>query len=305
MRFSASQAAEFIRILYPTIQSSNLTHKPTIACCDAEGWNSQSGMLGALSSVNSMFGLVTAHAYTSQPTFAMNTPHPVWMTEAADLRKASLLPFSLFGSKADIPCPKKKKLKEGAWTSAWYQWGGAGEGWTWANNVYQAIVNANASAYLYWIGAQTGNTNSHMIHLDLNAGTVEPSKRLWALGQWSRFVRPGARLNGDGTRLNLDQQSLVGTGDRQPVDATHLGPVGHAPLRPRRVLAAVDHPLDILPGDALAPLGLHDAGGDLDHVHGFPAVLGVALQDIQRVLVYGKVDLRRGVGRDDPDFLRS
>lgn len=59
--------------------------------------------------------------------------------------------------------------------------------------MYQAIVNANASAYLYWIGAQTGNTNSHMIHLDLNAGTVEPSKRLWALGQWSRFVRPGAR----------------------------------------------------------------------------------------------------------------
>ncbi|KAL2173425.1 glycoside hydrolase family 30 protein [Thermothelomyces heterothallicus CBS 202.75] len=167
MRFSASQAAEFIRILYPTIQKSNLTYKPTIACCDAEGWNSQAGMLGALSSVNSMFGLVTAHAYTSQPSFPMNTPHPVWMTEAADL--------------------------QGAWTSAWYSYGGAGEGWTWANNVYNAIVNGNASAYLYWIGAQTGNTNSHMVHIDANAGTVEPSKRLWALGQWSRFVRPGAR----------------------------------------------------------------------------------------------------------------
>ncbi|KAK4251390.1 GH30 family xylanase [Corynascus novoguineensis] len=166
MRFSASQAAEFIRILYPTIQKSNLTHKPTIACCDAEGWNSQSGMLGALRSVNDQFGLVTAHAYTSQPSFAMNTPHPVWMTEAADL--------------------------QGAWTSAWYQYGGAGEGWTWANNIYQAIVNANAAGYLYWIGAQTGNTNSHMVHIDTNAGTVEASKRLWALGQWSRFVRPGA-----------------------------------------------------------------------------------------------------------------
>jgi hypothetical protein len=67
----------------------------------------------------------------------MNTPHRVWQTEAADL--------------------------QGAWTSAWYSYGGAGEGWTWANHVYQAIVNANASAYLYWIGVQTGNTNSHMV----------------------------------------------------------------------------------------------------------------------------------------------
>jgi hypothetical protein len=67
----------------------------------------------------------------------MNTPHRVWQTEAADL--------------------------QGAWTSAWYSFGGAGEGWTWANHVYQAIVNANASAYLYWIGVQTGNTNSHMV----------------------------------------------------------------------------------------------------------------------------------------------
>ena len=29
-----------------------------------------------------------------------------------------------------------------------------------------------------------------MVHI--NNGKVEPSKRLWALGQWSRFVRPGA-----------------------------------------------------------------------------------------------------------------
>jgi O-glycosyl hydrolase len=93
----------------------------------------------------------------------MNTRHPVWQTEAADL--------------------------QGAWTSAWYSRGGAGEGWTWANNVYQAIVNANASAYLYWIGVQAGNTNSHMVHIGNNK--VEASKRLWALGQWSRFVRPG------------------------------------------------------------------------------------------------------------------
>jgi hypothetical protein len=93
MRLSASQAAEFIRILHPTLQKSNLTTKPAIACCDAEGWNSQAGMLGSLRAVDDMLGLVTAHAYTSQPGSPMNTRHPVWQTEAADLRMS------------DFPCP--------------------------------------------------------------------------------------------------------------------------------------------------------------------------------------------------------
>lgn len=62
MRWSAAQAAEFIRILHPTLQKSNLTTKPIIACCDAGGWSHQAGMLGALRSVDDMLGLVTAHA---------------------------------------------------------------------------------------------------------------------------------------------------------------------------------------------------------------------------------------------------
>lgn len=108
-------------------------------------------MLGSLRAVDDALAVITAHSYTSQPTSPMNTRHPVWQTEAADL--------------------------QGAWTSAWYSRGGAGEGWTWANNVYQAVVNANASAYLYWIGVQAGNTNSHMVHI--GNGKVEASKRLW------------------------------------------------------------------------------------------------------------------------------
>ncbi|KAK3688277.1 glycoside hydrolase family 30 protein [Podospora appendiculata] len=163
MRSSAQQAADFIKLLHPTLQKANLG-SVAIACCDAEGWSSQAAMLSGLKPVDDLLGIITAHSYTSSPSSPMNSKHPVWQTEAADL--------------------------QGAWTSAWYASGGAGEGWTWANNVYTALVGANASAYLYWVGAQAGNTNSHMIHLA--NGKAEPSKRLWALGQWSRFVRPGA-----------------------------------------------------------------------------------------------------------------
>ncbi|KAM7200823.1 glycoside hydrolase family 30 protein [Rhypophila sp. PSN 637] len=180
MRFTASQAAEFIKILHPTLLKSSLPAdaRPKITCCDAEGWSSQSSMLGSLKPVETagQLGLITAHAYTSQPNSPIRgTNLPVWQTEAADL--------------------------QGAWTSAWYSRGGAGEGYTWANNIYTAIVNGNASAYLYWVGVQAGNTNSHMVHI--GNGKVEASKRLWALGQWSRFVRPGAVRVGTSGGANL------------------------------------------------------------------------------------------------------
>jgi hypothetical protein len=65
MRLSASQAAEFIRILHPTLAKSNLSTIPAIACCDAEGWSSQASMLPALRSVDDMLGIVTAHSCRS------------------------------------------------------------------------------------------------------------------------------------------------------------------------------------------------------------------------------------------------
>ena len=161
MRSSGAQAADFIKVLYPTLQKANLS-SVGITCCDAEGWSDQAGMVGQLRSVDSMISVITSHAYTSSPSSPIGTPHHVWQTEAGDL--------------------------QGAWTSAWS--GGAGSGETWANNVYTAIVNANCSAYLYWIGVQGGDTNSKMVRI--NNGKLDPSKRLFALGQFSRVARPGA-----------------------------------------------------------------------------------------------------------------
>ncbi|KAI1746920.1 glycoside hydrolase family 30 protein [Xylaria castorea] len=162
MRSSGSQAADFIKVLGPTLQKANLS--VGINCCDAEGWSSQAGMLGQMSSVDQYISTITAHSYTSSPGSPMNTRHRVWQTEAADLN--------------------------GNWQGAFYSNGGAGDGITWANNIHTAVANANASAYLYWIGAQTGTTNSKLIRLDGN--NVSPSKRLWAFGQFSRSARPGA-----------------------------------------------------------------------------------------------------------------
>ncbi|CAI6340724.1 unnamed protein product [Periconia digitata] len=168
MRSSGRQAADFIAILRPTLDRANYSNVK-ITCCDSEGWNQQAGMMGDLKGVeaNGALGTVTAHSYTSQPGSPINSKLPVWQTENADL--------------------------QGPWTAAWYSNNGAGEGLLWATKIYDTIVRANATAYLYWIGVQGGATNSKMIRISDDKKSVIPSKRLWAMANWSRFVRPGAQ----------------------------------------------------------------------------------------------------------------
>lgn len=98
----------------------------------------------------------------------MNTKVPVWLSEQCDLN--------------------------GGWSTSWYGSGGAGEGLTWANNVYSAVVNNGVSGYVYWEGVQwpNPNTNEKLIKVDNRTNTYEVAKRLWALANWSRFVLPGA-----------------------------------------------------------------------------------------------------------------
>ena len=97
---------------------------------------------------------------------------------------------------------------------------------TWALKIYESIMKAGASGYLYWEGrylllsstllwltrsanqpgAEPGNTNAALVLLEPGKSTPTASKRLWAFGQWSRFVRPGAvRLgtSGSGTGLQF------------------------------------------------------------------------------------------------------
>ncbi|KAF1934634.1 putative endo-exoxylanase [Clathrospora elynae] len=165
MRSNGQQAADFIKVLRSTLDKANYT-EVRITCCDAEGWSSQQGMMSALSGVSNMLGTITAHSYTSQPDLPLNTPHHVWQTENADL--------------------------QGPWTTTFFSNNGAGEGLTWAIKIHSAIADANASAYLYWIGVQSGATNSKLVRISDDKKSVIPSKRLWAFANWSRHVRPGA-----------------------------------------------------------------------------------------------------------------
>ncbi|KAK3357443.1 glycoside hydrolase superfamily [Lasiosphaeria hispida] len=170
MNSNGNQAADFIKVLYPTLEAANLTQRTGIVCCDSEGWGNQVSMTNAIKSagVENRLKAVTSHTYTGGPSGAMNTRVPVWLTEQCDLN--------------------------GQWSTSFYSSGGAGDGLTWANNIYSAVVNNNISGYLYWEGVQwpNPNTNEKLIRVDNRTNTYEVAKRLWAFANWSRYVRPGA-----------------------------------------------------------------------------------------------------------------
>ncbi len=170
MQSNGNQAADFIKVLSPTLEAAGLATQVGITCCDSMSWSNQGSMVGQIRSAGAegMLKAVTSHTYSGGAGGAIGSRAPVWMSEQCDLN--------------------------GQWSTGWYSNGGAGEGLTWANNIYSAVVNNNVSGYLYWEGVQwpNPNTNEKLIKVDNTTNSYEVARRLWAFANWSRYVRPGA-----------------------------------------------------------------------------------------------------------------
>ncbi|KAF1962857.1 glycoside hydrolase [Byssothecium circinans] len=185
MTSSGTQAAEFIKILRPTLDRNNLT-SVGINCCEATGWSVASQHASQISSAGAlgMLYAVTSHEYTSRISGTMGTKARVWQTEYSDLN--------------------------GGWSTAWYSNGGAGDGFTWANTIFNGIVNSNLSAYIFWEGVQdraTNNNNNEKLIL-VDGQNYVVSKRLWAFAQF-RVVRPGAVRVGASGGSNLKSGAFL------------------------------------------------------------------------------------------------
>lgn len=64
---------------------------------------------------------------------------------------------------------------------------------TLANTVLEDFTLGGVSSWQYWIAVSKYDYADGLIYVDPVAKTLEATKRLWALGNWSRFVQPGAR----------------------------------------------------------------------------------------------------------------
>jgi len=174
MLVTNSQAADFLSVFGRTMRASGLPTR--VSCCEALGFNQLPGYVNAVTS-NADVGLLTSHGYSGAPTtpVANTGGRPVWESE-----------WSINGN---------------TWTNVWDSTGEA-SGITWAQRIHNAMTGANLNAFLYWWGISATSHDSSLI--GLSGSTLTPSKRYYALANYSRFIRPGAvRIAATGADSNL------------------------------------------------------------------------------------------------------
>ena len=82
------------------------------------------------------------------------------------------------------------------WQSEWCQMEGGSDfgidpALVLARCVHEDLTILDCTAWQTWIAVTRYDYKDGLIHADTDSKTVTDMKRLWALGNWSRFVRPG------------------------------------------------------------------------------------------------------------------
>ena len=161
MRLTPAQAVEFIKTFGPIARAAGYK----VACCDSFGWDQEKAYSSAIEADATARGYVTTH-----------TGHT-------------------YASKVDGPQPTQRRSWMSEWSPHGTTWnenrddGSGYDGFTVASAIHDALTKGNTSGYVYWYGASTGATRG-LIQMD--GDNYHVSKRLWALANYSRFIRPGA-----------------------------------------------------------------------------------------------------------------
>jgi O-glycosyl hydrolase len=199
MVMTPAQTAQFLDVLGPTMASSGLSTQ--VECCATEGWDYAQQYAAAIEADSTALAdtaVFTSHGYTEAPTTPLSGwTKPAWETE-----------WSTFES----------------WDPAWDD-GSDASGLTWAQHIFAGLDSANLNAFLYWWGSSTpsGNGDNESL-IQINGSTVTPSGRLWAFGNFSDFVRPGAtRIGATTTDGNLTLDAFKNTNNTLAVVALNTG----------------------------------------------------------------------------------
>lgn len=161
-QWSSSQITDFVgNYVKPTFEAKNVPAKFMVN----EHMNfSESLVVDALNNTNasSRIDIVGVHCYGSSPTALPTTKSKgkkIWLTEVSNLNN----------NDATIT-----------------------DGLSWAKKVHDFMTVAEGNAFCYWWGAcYKTNNGEALIRMDMNAKTYSADKRLYTIGNYSRFVRPG------------------------------------------------------------------------------------------------------------------
>lgn len=154
---------DFIRFnLGPTFSRNGITTK--IAAPEQATWRFDLAQETLADPISAAFvGIAAAHDYSFAPAadfpMARTLGLEVWQTEVSEYRPEAPPPFDLSMANA-LP---------------------------WAKRISDWMTIANANAWHYWLLHTAWSQDNQ----GLSDSNLRPAKRLWVLGNFARFVRPG------------------------------------------------------------------------------------------------------------------
>jgi len=186
-----------VDVLGPTVKNSGL---PTqVSCCAPTGWPKAGQYAQAIEADPTALAytaVATGHGYSGAPT----SPLPGWNKPAWETEWSTFDGFN----------------------SAWDD-GSDASGMTWAQHIHQGLTGANVSAYLYWWGSTSGNGDNESL-VQFSGSSVMPTGRLWAFGNYSRYIHPGAvRIGANSSNSAVDLSAFKNTDGSLSVVALNTG----------------------------------------------------------------------------------
>jgi len=197
MTMSPAQMASVVDVLGPTVKNSGLSTQ--VSCCAPTGWPKAGQYAQAIEADPTALAytaVATGHGYSGAPT----SPLPGWNKPAWETEWSTFDGFN----------------------PAWDD-GSDASGMTWAQHIYQGLTGANVSAYLYWWGSTSGNGDNESL-VQFSGSTVQPTGRLWAFANYSRYIHPGAvRIGATSSNGSVDLSAYKNTDGSVAIVALNTG----------------------------------------------------------------------------------
>jgi autotransporter-associated beta strand protein len=98
-----------------------------------------------------------------------------------------------------------------------------------ARVIHYDLTVAGSTAWTWWLAMSAADWKDGLIYLDIPTQTYQTSKTLWALGNYSRFIRPGAKrvsFAGDNSNVNGLLASAYRNDTTGDFDIVYVNPKG-------------------------------------------------------------------------------
>ncbi|HLN20945.1 MAG TPA: glycoside hydrolase [Bacteroidales bacterium] len=169
--WSGKEFHDFLTFLIPVFERDKITAKVILG--EHSGWTENPVLESLADSVTAKrVDIVGVHAYNTED----KDPFP---------------PLSQRSGQLVETLAQKKKIWETEVSNLGRNYPDIRDGLYWAKMLNTHVAENNANAWLYWWAVTSPTSGQGMAHLDSQNKTYAIDKRLYTMGNYSRFVRPG------------------------------------------------------------------------------------------------------------------